>query len=148
MKIQTRKKKKKKKKKKKGSLGEGRSVYYETVGFYQASSVQGHARLESETVPSVHRPQCGPWSHRRRIVATPLHTGVPPRPVDSRPMSRIYLPHRSHPFDDERGPIRAAACNKRGWPIFIAGNPLIKKRKKERKRDVATNFEYRSFERS
>lgn len=96
--------------------------------------MQGHARLESETVLSVRRPQCGPWFHRRRIVATPLHTGVPPRPVDSQPMSRIYLPHRSHPFDDgrrmerERRPIRAAACNKRGPPIFIAASSLIKKK--------------------
>lgn len=96
---------------------------------------QGHVRLESETVLSVHRPQCGPWFHRRRIVATPLHTGVPPRPVDSQPMSRIYLPHRSHPFDDgwkRRGdrsaPLRATKEDRR----YLL--PLIKKKKKNRTR--------------
>lgn len=85
------------------------------------------------------RPQCGPWFHRRRIVATPLHTGVPPRPVDSQPMSRIYLPRRSLSTDDrmgrERRPIRAAACNKRIADIYCLWW------KKEFARGVVMNFD-------
>lgn len=73
-----------------------------------------------------HRPQCGAWSHRR-IVATPLHTGVqpPPRPADSAAMIRIYLP-RSRPFASRN---KGSATNShpfnasvnKGSAIFIAG---------------------------